>query len=141
MNGLLKIFEGVSAGIVAAMTAIITGLLCLIGFTLWNGLWDNPAVADAARAEYVKLSVLEAAKAKAKTAEDLLKLANQKNSELTNQLAGYEAADAQFAKSQQISAKLKKEQDDELAQVEAARSGDGIPDLGELGIFDRLRNR
>lgn len=140
MKGLLKIFEGISAGIVAAMTAVITALMCLVLFILWNGLWDNPQVERAARADYVELSKLEAAEARQATAEALLAASEDRNRQLQDQINGYEEAGLIFQKSNAVSAAAQRERENEIAEIEANRKG-YVPDLDGLGILDRLRNR
>ncbi|MCB1463243.1 MAG: hypothetical protein KDJ90_12650 [Nitratireductor sp.] len=108
----------------------------------WDAAVDDPAVRREARREYVKLSELEAETARREAAEELAKLNADKLAEERAARASAEQSLSQFEADRLSAEQDARELADELETLRAARPvGERLPSLGDLGVYDRLRQR
>lgn len=128
---------GSIAALAFAAGVASSGAVTIAGMRIWDVLVDDPAVAAAARKDYVAVSELEAAKA---DAELLRKLTEQRARQMAKLQAERQAdadALARFEAELLTAQSTRETMQDEIDRLLAARP-DGVPSVHDLGV--RLRN-
>ena len=133
-------FRGLSPIVASALSVAGVLIVLLPVLHLWNTLVDNPRVTKAAQAQYVAIAEYERMKAERDIARREQQVSQATIQRLQQQASGYASANREYLQELNSATFNNQGLKDELETLAKGRKGD-VPDVDQLGIIERLRNR
>ncbi len=133
-------FRGLSPVVASALSVAGVLVVVLPILQVWNVLVDNPRVTKIAQAKYVAIADFERIKAERDIAKQEQQISLQTIQRLQQQASGYASANREYLQELNSATPNNQSFNNELEELAKTRQRD-VPDLDQLGILERLRNR